>query len=81
MSPETAKKLFVSFEATMKKYYVWIEDVYITGILAGLNNIEYENTYKWTHFGKPDNTTNFMTCHFSGPEPKEWIKIWHDSFG
>ena len=42
MSPETAKKLFVSFEATMKKYYVWIEDVYITGILAGLNNMKYE---------------------------------------
>ena len=81
MSPETAKKLFVSFEATMKKYYVWIEDVYITGILAGLNNIEYENTYKWTHFGKPDNTTKFMTAHVSGPEPKEWIKIWHGIFG
>ena len=31
MSPENSKKIFASFEATMKKYYVWIEDVYITG--------------------------------------------------
>ena len=31
MSPGNSKKIFASFEATMKKYYVWIEDVYITG--------------------------------------------------
>ena len=52
----------------------------ITGILAALNNIEYANIYEWTHFGKPDNKTNFMTCHVSGPKPKDWIQIWHDIF-
>ena len=52
----------------------------VQSLLAGMNNIEYSNIYEWTHFGRPDNNTNFMTCHVSGPKPKDWIKIWHDIF-
>ena len=79
MSPENCAKLFDSFEKTVKKYYIWIEDVYITGILAAMNNLKYVNTYSITHFGKPENN-QFMTNHLSGPKPKEWIKVWHDLF-
>ena len=48
MSPGNVKKILASFEATMKETYIWMEDVYITGYLAGLNNIEREDIKKFT---------------------------------
>ena len=48
MSPRNAKKIFASFEATMGETYIWMEDVYITGFLANMSNIEHENIKKFT---------------------------------
>jgi hypothetical protein len=48
MSPGNAKKILASFEATMKETYIWMEDVYITGLLANISNIEHENIKKFT---------------------------------
>ena len=31
MTPQTAYQLFQLFKQTLKQYYIWIEDVYLTG--------------------------------------------------
>ena len=80
MSPENTQKILASFEATMRESYIWMEDVYITGILAGMNNIKYSNIKKLTHYSVPNNNTNFMTAHVKGLKPQEWIQIWHEIF-
>ena len=48
MSTENAKKILTSFDAIMKETYIWMEDVYITGFLANMSNIEHENIKKFT---------------------------------
>ena len=80
MSPQNTRNILKSFEATMKESYFWMEDVYITGILAAMNNIEHEDIKKLTYYSRPNNATNFMTAHVSGLKPEEWIEIWHEVF-
>ena len=80
MSPENIRKIFKTFESTLRKHYLWIEDVYLTGVLASMNNLEYENTYPITHFGKPSKEDIFMTCHVSGLSPDDWLQHWHSLF-
>ena len=48
MSPENTKKIVASFEATMGETYIWMEDVYITGYLANMNNIERKDIKEYT---------------------------------
>ena len=64
----------------MKEYYVWLEDFYITGILAGMSNIEYKDFGPMFMYGIPDENSNVLTCHVPGLKPTKWIKIWNKSF-
>ena len=80
MSPTHSKKIFANFEATLKEYYVWLEDFYITGILAGMSNIEYKDFHPLFMYGKPNKTSNVLACHVPRVKPKEFMKVWNKSF-
>ena len=78
MSPKNIRKIFKTFESTLLKHYLWIEDVYLTGVLASMNNLEYENTYPTTHIGKNSEDLDFMTCHLTMVLlPDDWLQYWH----
>ena len=80
MSPEHSKKIFANFEATMKEKYVWLEDFYITGLLAGMSKIEYKDFSNQFKRGKPKRNANVLTCHVNKLKPQKWIKLWHYLF-
>ena len=84
MSPKNIRKIFKTFESTLLKHYLWIEDVYLTGVLASMNNLEYgnsgdilcKNTYPTTYIGKNSEEDSFMTCHVR-LLPDDWLQYWH----
>ena len=80
MSPEHSKTIFANFEATMKEKYVWLEDFYITGLLAGMSKIEYKDFSNQFKRGKPKRNANVLTCHVNKLKPQKWIKLWHYLF-
>ena len=82
MSPIIMKKLFETFKRTMKSTYIWIEDIYITGILSKLNNIGFVNLRHLIHSNNiaPNNTTLFMIAQTENLEPKEITSLWQNIF-
>ena len=88
MSLQNTLKMLKSFEATMTEFYIWMEDVYITGILPSRNNIEHEDLnkqvildgYQLKVSKDPNIATQFIAAHVNFLEPKDWIETWHKIF-
>ena len=79
MTPQIAKTLFQSFESSLKSCYVWIEDVYITGVLAQMNGIKISNLQKYIHL-EPHKDKRFISFHAGNISLEERITLWHKYF-
>ena len=83
LTPQIGSKLFQTFLRTFKENYVWIEDVYLTGILADLANIGRIHVENLVYFEIPNSTSDFFTAHPYlewNLSPQERLKVWHELF-
>ena len=80
LSPETANILFDAFEKTLKSCYVWIEDVYITGVLAEISDVKISSLNRWVHMTPPNKSSDFIVAHSSQYSPLERKNLWHSYF-
>ena len=62
MSKQTCKSLFETFTKSFKDVYIWIEDVYITGILSVLSNIELIDLRLLLRPGTPRINSKFLAA-------------------
>ena len=81
MTPETMEKLFDTFLSTLKNCYIWIEDVYITGVLAEIADISIASLNKWVHLSVPNKTKSYISAHANDFSPQERLALWQKHFG
>ena len=83
MSPKVMEKLLSSFKKTMKENYIWMEDIYITGILPKLSNIQLLTIRPLVYKKLEKSTKNpkFMLAHCENLTPVELVSIYQDLFG
>ena len=83
VSPENIKKLFNTFKSSMDQSYIWMEDVYITGILAKLSDISLLSIQHLIHLKKeaPTKNSQFMLAHNEGSTPMGRFLLWQEFFG
>jgi len=83
VSPENIKKLFNTFKSSMDQSYIWMEDVYITGILAKLSDIGLLSIQHLIHLKKeaPTKNSQFMLAHNEGSTPMGRFLLWQEIFG
>ena len=75
MSPKTLLAILGLFNSTIKEHYIWIEDVYITGILreelnVSLVNIQAKFTVKY------EGNATFIAAHLDYLNPRQRLKFW-----
>ena len=81
MPVEITWKLYMLFESTLKEHYVWIEDVYLTGILPEILDIDMVNLEGLIQFDEPNiETSDIMIADAHNLGKDDRIKLWHDLF-
>ena len=80
MSLTVATYLVDLFKASFKENYLWIEDVYITGILRQLGGMSYVDMFPLIIGGDPGNELNFISAHLNSMTPRERRNKWRQLF-
>ena len=81
MPADVPSKLLYLFENTLKENYIWIEDVYLTGILAEILDIDMVDLQDLIQFTEPTNEINgIMVANVNMLDVDSRIKRWHELF-
>ena len=75
MTKNVTMKMLDLFNSTLKQNYIWIEDIYITGILRQLNNVSLVDLHG-QFATKHGSNISFIAAHFDPLDPKQRMIFW-----
>ena len=78
MTPKTSLRILGMFNTTMKQDYIWIENIYLTGILRQKLNISLVDMDE-LFIEKHETNTSFMAAHLDYLNPKQRLQFWKDN--
>ena len=78
MTPKTSLRLLDLLNTTLKQDYIWIENIYLTGILRQKLNFSLVDIGK-QFIKNYETNTSFMAAHLDYLNPKERIQFWKDN--
>ena len=75
MSPNMTMRILDSFTSTLKDDYIWIEDIFLTGILRQKENvslIDVEDLF----ITKYEAGSSFIAAHLDYLNPNQRLEFW-----
>ena len=78
MTPKTSLRLLDLFNTTLKQDYIWIENIYLTGILRQKLNFSLVDVGE-QFIKNYETNTSFMAAHLDYLNPKERMQVWKDN--
>ena len=81
MSPQNIFNILRMFEKNLRNHYVWMEDVYFTGILASKLGIQHSNIRSIAYWEREvDNSSDFLISHLSSLDHDQRFTLWKNLF-
>ena len=78
MTPKTSLRLLDLLNTTLKQDYLWIENIYLTGILRQKLNFSLVDIGE-QFIKNYETNTSFMAAHLDYLNPKEHMQVWKDN--
>ena len=78
MTPKTSLILLDLLNTTLKQDYIWIENIYLTGILRQKLNFSLVDVGE-QFIKNYETNTSFMAAHLDYLNPKERMQFWKDN--